>query len=200
MGMVARFDLATMINRFRLLHFVETGTGVGSSLNFASAFGFNTLCSCEIEQKLAEHCKAMFAGRPSIRVYNLDSMTFLDRLLDVLNKDEPVLFWLDAHFPGVDYQIRKLEETTESGVRLPLENELVAIMAARSMSRDVILIDDLRIYKDGPFANGNLPEHLRPVCPSDRNIDFVHRHCGATHDVQELYDDEGYIMLTPKES
>ena len=81
---------------------------------------------------------------------------------------------------------------------MPLERELEIISLLRPAAKDVIICDDLRIYVDGPFQHKNVPEDVRPFCPRDRNIDFVYRLMDATHDVKELYEHEGYILITPK--
>lgn len=204
MGTIARFDLADLHRRFGVRHFVETGTGKGDSLAHAETqLLFRTLLSCEIDMGMADNAMARFENEPRVRIFNEKSLEFLDWVSCILPHDESILFWLDAHFPGADQgfggQAGFGDEKDES-IRLPLENELKIIGWNRPNSRDVIICDDLRIYTDGPFQSGNVPADVRPFCPKERNIDFVHRLMDATHDVQELYEHEGYILITPKES
>jgi len=63
----------------------------------------------------------------------------------------------------------------------------------------VILVDDLRIYEDGPVETGNTPERAQTLPPERRNIDLVTRGpIAATHDVQRFHPRTGYLVLTPK--
>lgn len=197
MGTLTHFNLTEMRHKYGLRHLVETGTGIGDSMAFALHFGFDTLHTSEIEPALVTAATARLSPY-GVSVHNKNSLEFLQELCPTLPPDEPALFWLDAHFPGVDYHFRNLQDTTDQALMLPLESELRAIMASRPNSRDVILIDDIRIYADGPFAHGWVSAYLRPACPIERSIDFIHRICGATHNVKVIYDHEGYALLTPK--
>ena len=200
MGSIARFDLISLSAAYGLRHFVETGTGTGDALAFAaaSAADFGNLRSCEIEPSLADAARRRFTGEPRIRIGTMRSTVFLRSICRETPKDEPILFWLDAHFPGADYGLRPAAETTDSSVRLPLVEELEIIVDGRPEGRDVIIADDLRIYADGPFQHGNLPENLRHLCPAMRGIGFVRALVGATHTVQELYEHEGYLLMLPQ--
>lgn len=203
MGSLARFNLPEMELRFHFRHFVETGTGNGDGLAFAASFPFfATLQSCEIEDTLVSAADLRFAHDTRVNIYRGKSETFLGngRKTALLPGADPALFWLDAHFPGADYGLAAYDKyamVPTVPVMLPLQNEL-AVIASLKRPKDVILIDDLRIYVDGPFGSGNLPADLRPLCPRRRSIDFVHKIMGETHDVHTFFEHEGYIMLTPK--
>ena len=211
MGTIARFDLFDLAGRFGIRHFVETGTGTGESVAHVAAAAyrgippapgcalFRSIRTCEVEMKLVADARIRFRGDPRVHVFADQSETFLRWVCDVLPYDEPILFWLDAHFPGADYGLHGYGETKDRDVRLPLRRELDAIARHRKHGRDVIAIDDLRIYKDGPFAHGNLPADVRPFCPTNRDIDFAHKIMGESHDIAELYEHEGYVLMTPKE-
>lgn len=201
MGTIARFDLSDLIPRWGLKHFVETGTGRGDSLAYAASVtpGFIALRSCELEPRLSAESAQRFRGDRRVRVFTERSSTFLRWACQMLPADEPILFFLDAHFPGADYGLRGYADESDDGTRLPLAEELRLIAKHRPLARDVVAVDDLRIYLDGPFQHGNLPAELRPLCPKRRGVDFVHAAMGATHDVALLYEHEGYLLLTPKE-
>ncbi len=200
MGTIARFDLISLSAAYGLLHFVETGTGRGDGLAYAAASEarFRSLRSGEIEPALADAARRRLGVDPRVRIETAASAAFLQEACRAIPRDEPVLFWLDAHFPGADFGIRSAAETTDATMRLPLAEELGIIAAARPEGADVIVADDLRIYVDGPFAHGNLPANLRHLCPVRRDIGFVHALMGATHTVQELYEHEGYVLMLPK--
>ena len=197
MGALSRFDLARMSTQYGLLHFVETGTGIGQSLAYACRFGFRTLWSCEIEASLAFRAVAVFAQDRRVTIWERESQNFLEHTCRVIPDDEPVLFWLDAHFPGADYGIRGYGAEKNEAIRLPLPSELEIIARYRPDGRDVILCDDLRVWIDAPFASGNLPESVRPFCPRERSAEMFERVLGTTHTVTLRYEDEGYVMLTP---
>lgn len=200
MGSVSRFDLGKMCEQHGLKHFVETGTGQGNSLGYAALFPFKSLFSCEIEPTLHASAKTMFAGDSRVRIMLGDSLTFLTATCDTLPVDEPALFWLDAHFPGADYGLRGYGAEKNQVVRLPLRQELNVLRLGRPARRDVVLIDDVRIYADGPYQNGNLPNELRDFGPYDRSdaAEFMKYAMADTHDTKILYADEGYAIITPR--
>ena len=83
--------------------------------------------------------------------------------------------------------------------RLPLQRELELIARLRRPCRDVILIDDLRIYEDGPFEQGAMPDFAQTLPPHLRNIDFVlRRPWSETHDLQRFHQHTGYLVLAPR--
>lgn len=198
MGSIARFDLPGLARPHRAIRFVETGTGRGDSLAHAARTSlFVALWSCEIEIELARSAGARFANDPRVRILTGSSTGFLDFVGHSVPADDPILYFLDAHFPGADYGLRSYGAEQCPTLRLPLAEELGMIERTRR-GEDVIVIDDLRIYVDGPFGSGNLPAKLRPFCPRERSIDFVRDIMGSTHEVTLKYEDEGYILLTPK--
>jgi hypothetical protein len=197
MGTIARFDLPDLMQRYGLTCFVETGTGTGDGLAHAAKFPFVKLRSCEYEIGLVKQLYKRFPIDDRIHFLCSDSVWFLERS-GACNAKEPILFWLDAHFPGADYGLKPYGHETNTDTRLPLERELKAIGLRRPKGQDVIICDDLRIYMDGPFQHGNLPADLRSLCPAERNIDFVHQIMGTTHDIELLFEHEGYIVMTPK--
>jgi len=198
MGTLRRFDLPSLIDRYGLLHFVETGTGSGEGLDYATQNAFLDCHSCEIERDLAKKAQHKHLHDPTMCVWNLPSAQFLEDVLPTIPKGEPILFWLDAHFPGADYGIRSYGAGPEEQ-RLPLKAELDLIRQWRPLGHDVILVDDLRIWIDGPFAHGGLPANVRPFCPKQRDASFFGNMFGTTHDVNFLYAEEGYVTLFPKD-
>jgi hypothetical protein len=111
----------------------------------------------------------------------------------------PALFWLDAHFPGA-HTGATYDAEKDAGRRLPLEAEIEAIARARlrSGARDVLLIDDARIYQPGPYAGGDLPADWPPLAGIKRSLDFVRDLYRRTHGIVVDYADQGYVMVVPK--
>lgn len=198
MGTVARFDLKAIMDKYDTRGFIETGTGDGTGLAHAAKFPFDYLRSVEIEIKLFMQVQERFRDDKRIHICAVESGDFMRWVCRLLPPEQPLVFWLDAHFPGADYGIRPYDDKLSDGIRLPLAEELKMISNWRPYAQDVVICDDLRIYVDGPFQHGNLPENLRSLCPKTRNIDFVYHLMGDTHNVEQIWDHEGYIMITPK--
>ena len=198
MGFINRFDLNFFISQFGCRYFVETGTGQGISLKHAAShLGFKTCFSCEIMEELFHKIQPLTAD-PRIVIEQASSETFLRNLLPRLDGQVPCLFWLDAHFPGADFGLRKFWEEKDEQIRLPLEREMQIIRDARPEGQDVILMDDLRIYENGRFENGNVPPEANTLPSSARNIQFIYRIFGDTHRIIRCYWDEGYVILLPR--
>lgn len=199
MGTLAHFSMEAIVARYGVRHFVETGTGMGDGLaHAAKSRAFDSLWSCEYESTLANAAKERFRHDKRIRVVEGPSSTFLANILDLLPVSESVLFWLDAHFVGADYGMYDYGREGRGDVRLPLETELNLVSECRISGNDIIICDDARIFIDGPFRHGNLPDNVRPHCPKLRGLNFIPLSFETTHDRTILYDHEGYIVLTPK--
>lgn len=159
--------------------FVETGCYRGNSMSYVVQLGFREVWSCDIEPANVAHCLETF-GRPGLNIEVGLSVDFLERLLPRLDGVPSVMFWLDAHLP---------DDRKGHAVDLPLEQELDIINRIRPGRPDVVLIDDLRIYEDGPFTGG----------PWDRSgyenlsLSFLDRH---GYNVERFYGEEGYLVLT----
>lgn len=201
MGSLHHFNLAGLAKLHGLKHFVETGTAAGDSVSLACQVkGFEQLHSIEIVEQLVTAARARFASDPRVTIWHGDSVSCLAMLLRDL-PPEPALFWLDAHFPGA----HTVEQTVEAYVaepdlkkRLPLEDEIALIRRARHGIRDVILIDDARIYQSGPYSQGDLPEDWPPIRGFRREgIGFI-RKAFPDHGVVIDYADQGYVMCVPR--
>lgn len=198
-GSLARHDVGSLMRRHGCVGFVETGTGAGDGLAAASLHPFAWLRSCEKVPALADRARERFAADSRVAVLCMNSLGFLSLVLDAKRRcDEPILFWLDAHFPGADYGLAAYGDEANESVRLPLWSELEAIRLMRPGARDVVLIDDLRVYEEGPFGAGPLPADVRPACPVSRSAGFVDDMFSRTHLVRRDYSDEGYLLLTPR--
>jgi hypothetical protein len=194
MGSISRFNLLQIKKDYKTNFFFETGTWKGDAIQVALDSGFEKILSTEIIPNLALEAQNRFSSNPRVRIIEGDSASALKNELPALNGR--CVFWLDAHFPGADAGMKKYDEEKNQDRRLPLESELKAISELRKKGRDVIIIDDLRIYEDGPFKNGNAPRDVLPQ--RNRNINFVYKFFSSTHTIHKFYSDEGYILLLPK--
>lgn len=191
MGTLRRFDL----NHFAAECFVETGTFLGDSLAYAQSHPYKMLHSVELFPEFVEQCQRTFANDKRVHLWCGKS---IDLLPDILKQIEPygsALFWLDAHLPSNMNNIRLPDE-----VEFPLEAELRVIQANRDTRNDNFLIDDLRIYEEGRFANGNWPKRslFADVEQVKNGISFIDALFSGTHTIRKLFDHEGYVVLRPR--
>jgi hypothetical protein len=191
MGTARHFDIAKLTELYDLHYFVETGVGQAVSLaEVVENHFFRAYYSCDWDEIMVRSSRHRMAGHPYVHIEHARSTEFLESLLLYLPQTSPILFWLDAHFP--------LTNSGSPDLVLPLASELEVIARLRPDGLDVIAIDDLAIYTEGPFETP-LIEELRPWCPEERNIDFVKKTLGKTHKIECLYEDGGYILATPGE-
>lgn len=193
MGVLWFFDLNVFIKKYNTTTFFETGTGGGTGIEYASRFPFNKIYSCDLVPELIEEAKKKFID-PRIKLINTSSNVFLmNELQDIEN--ENILFWLDAHFPGMDHSKDGVMWDVPDFVKLPLETELETIKRMRPKNKDVILIDDVMTYIEGSFEL----DYYRKFPPIG-NIDFVYNLFSETHNITISRAHTGYIMLEPKEN
>lgn len=195
MGHIDRFDINDLINKYNLKTFIETGTGIGVSLEYALKFNFSEIYSIEIVTSLYEEAKIKFKDT-ECKLINNDSKNGLIEILNNYNGGN-ILFWLDAHFPGADFGLVSYDSTKDNQMRIPLESELRQIKSIRNIENDVFLIDDLRIYEDGPYTGGIWSE--RYLLGGD-NINFIYEIFSDTHEILKDFRDQGYIILIPKKN
>ena len=196
MGALNRFDLCRIIKEYKIPYFFETGTFWGDGVAYALQSPFKKLFSVEVIPEIAGKAAERFVDNNKVCILEGDSVSVLEQELPYLKGN--CLFWLDAHFPGADAGMAAYNDDANETLRLPLEQELEVISRLRSSYQDVLILDDLRIYEDGPFANGNVPDDALPL--QNRTIDFIYRYFGHSHEVMKCYLDEGYILLFPKGS
>mgnify|MGYP001070371232 CR=1 FL=1 len=173
-------------------HFVETGTGQGHSLKFMHEFTKGELDSystVEIWPSLFEEAVSKF---PWANCYSGHSPEAMKLILEKIPVDEPIIFWLDAHFPGADYGLKPRQQEATDEV-WPLESELQVIASFRPKGQDIILIDDHRMIED---IQPNMKKH----CPNWEfpGMGFVEKQFGSSHDFQICPLNESYLILTPK--
>jgi len=193
MGLLQHHDVQDYITKHNLVNFVETGTGPGWSFSYSLGLPFKKWLSTEVHKETYDtYCTQFINEEKGITLYNMESEDFIKGPVMELDK-KPTLFFLDAHFPGTStgggYDTEKV-----NNIRIPLEKELRTLVSVRNCKKDVFIIDDLRIYIDGPFEGGNWTE--RNVLGGD-GIDFVYDCFGDTHNIELSYKDQGYIIITP---
>lgn len=192
-------NVSDVISTFKIKNFVETGTGKGESLeNLLSLPNSKELnvYSIELMDVLYDYLIEKFNKFDNLNLIKGYSHEEIINLMNVLSK-EPTIFWHDAHFPGADFQIDGATYTSEkdSVKRIPLESELRGIIGSgRDVSKDVFVIDDLRVYIDGDYETGNW--EYREQAGSN-NIDFVYEMFDETHIIIQSMVAQGFLILFP---
>ena len=114
---------------------VETGTFEGDTVAQVREL-FATLYTVELSEKYFEISRQRFFRDPAIHVSKGHSPDWLKQLVPRL-KDQPVLYWLDAHWCVA-------EQTAGEISQCPLVEELRAIGDLNSKS--VLMIDDAHLF------------------------------------------------------
>jgi len=196
MGTLRKYDL----QHTHCQVFFETGTGLGHSLKHALDNGnFSTLYSSEIHAPTADRASALFAPHPQVHIMHSDSTTALGSILRAVPPTSPIFFFLDAHFPGEVEVGYAYSGNIPNGVTIPLQEELQIISQLRPSTMDVIVVDDLKLYEDGPFENGQISDNFANISPSWRSLDFVHA-LFPDKTIEKSYLDDGYLILKPHSS
>ncbi len=188
MGTITKFNLQMYIDKYNSKNFIETGTYTGIAVDYAIQFKFDTILSIELIKDFADKCKEKFKNNTNVTIINDTSVNGLS----VLPSGNSI-FWLDAHLPN--FYRPEYNGNYLSDISTPLQKELELIKSIRDISQDVFIIDDLRIYERGPFEQG---EWLDAINMGIGNADFIFDILSETHNVEKRYDDEGYIVCTPK--
>ena len=113
---------------------VETGTFRGTTTEWLAARFDGPIYSCELDRRFFLQAREKLMRFTQVRVSLADSRAFLRDLLLDLPKDQPVLFYLDAHW----------------NEDLPLVEEARLIVEQAPLA--VIMIDDFRVPFDAGYS------------------------------------------------
>lgn len=216
MGDIRRLPMRRWIDEYGLNTFVETGVDGGAAMIAALKRGYSRAISIEIMPGQVERASRNIAGawpgeahRWEIRLG--DSAQQIPILLrEPRFADSPtvrVLWWLDAHYPeryqvGADLAPHGAIEQGDFGTRLPLLREVTALAAGpRDLSRDVIVIDDWRVYAEIENESGPLPAFLRNedgTLPERTHGEKILQALSMTHNVNLDLRDGGYLICLPR--
>ena len=186
-------QVKNVLDFYNIDNFVETGTGaaevVRSISNLRPTLNVHTI---EIIKEIYDRNIEAFKYLTNVNWHLGQSSEVMPEILPQLNGN--TLFWLDAHFPGADFGLASYGDEQDLDKRLPLRSELELIVKGRDVSDDVFVIDDLRVYEDGPFETGNWAE--RGLYGGD-GIAFIEELFEDTHYVVRSYNKQGFVMLFP---
>jgi hypothetical protein len=201
MGSIQIFDLKKYLEQYNCEIYVETGTGAAECLSHAINYPFEQFYTIDIDGDLIETAEKKFNDNRINFIHNYSSVA-LDELVPILPPNKPVLFFLDAHFPGADFHKISYEEsiTQFKDKAFPLLNEIKIIKKHRDISKDVFIIDDWKLYDDtlGYEMPGwqykDLQEKLGLVTPPDE----IYKEFESTHDYEINLRHQGFLFATPK--
>ena len=186
-------QVKNVLDFYNIENFVETGTGaaevVRSISNIKSDLNIHTI---EIIEEIFNKNKISNSYLTNVNWHLGQSSEVMPKILPQLEGN--TLFWLDAHFPGADFGLASYGDEKDLDKRLPLRSELEIIVEGRDVSNDVFVIDDLRVYEDGPFETGNWAE--RNLYGGD-GIAFIEDLFEDTHFVVRSYNKQGFVILLP---
>ena len=197
MGSLRHFDLANIKQHANIEVFVETGTYTGDSLSYALNHGFESLYSIELLEQYYKLCVNKFQNHKNVNLVHNNSVDGLQNVLQKI-QNKKTLFWLDAHLPDFyDSSFQTSNYLNNDTLYIPLREELELIIRQKNVTEDIILIDDLRIYEIGNFGSGNWDGLLKHK-EYTQGITFVYDLLSQTHDINKLYEHEGYVTCIPK--
>jgi len=186
-------QIKNVLDFYDIKNFVETGTGqaevVQTVVEADETLNIHTI---EVIPEIYDKNKINFSYLKDVNWHLGTSFDILPEILPDLKGT--TLFWMDAHFPGADFGLSSYGDEKDDDKRLPLKKELETIVANRDVTNDVFVIDDLRIYEDGPFGDGNWED--REKYGGD-GIEFIEELFDETHYVVKSYNAQGSILLFP---
>jgi hypothetical protein len=207
MGSISSFNLTPIIEKYNTKTYVETGTGIAECLTHANKFDFNKLYSVELDEDLAREARLKVTNENVEIINDYSTNGLKNNILPNLPKDESVLFFLDAHFPGADFHKISYEEsiTQYKEESLPLKLEVDIILENRDITNDVFIIDDWFLYqpeltyeanntKNWPYSE--LQKSLNLIQDDDA-ANIISRF-EATHNIEVDHRHQGYLVMTPK--
>lgn len=194
MGNLNRFNLNEYIEKYNSEFLIETGTWRGAAVEYALNFKFKKIYSIELLKEFFDDCVEKFKKNDNVVLFNDTSPS---ALLKIFSENEigNTVFWLDAHLPDQYDKTIQSNYKENDELLIPLKGELISIVNNKDISNDVFIMDDLRIYEKGSFKKG---EWSKVIDSGHGGIEFVFELLGETHNIERLYDDEGYIICTPK--
>lgn len=204
MGRLHFHDVQAWIDEYNLSAFVETGLEKATSLIHAQTFPeLRKLVSIDINQKwINAAIKKGLHNDSRVTLLHGNSFDMLPSAIGVV-RGHRVLWWLDAHFPE-KYTPNKLDPKKSfvgvpqdtHDMMFPVRREVEIITEGRDFSKDLFLMDDLRIYELGEYDGGNWKR--RYLYDDPGNSSFAEELLGDTHTITRSGNESGYIIATPK--
>jgi predicted O-methyltransferase YrrM len=180
-GQTSRLEaVRQIIYAAEIARIIETGTFRGTTAEWFAQFGL-PVETVEADERFFAFSKARLSKFGNVGIHLDSSTSFLAGRLAHANRNERVLFYLDAHWEN----------------SLPLRDELQIIFAHHPNS--VIVIDDFNVRDDDGYHYDNYgPDRaLTLEYIENSNLPAYHAFYPATPSKQETGMRSGWIVLTP---
>ncbi|MGN7614277.1 O-linked N-acetylglucosamine transferase family protein [Magnetococcales bacterium HHB-1] len=195
MGTLIQFDLAYLRHTFDCHYFFEIGSGDTASLSHAVQSQFKHCYAVEPSQQQAKQRKKPFQHLDTVSIIQKTYQESLEKILPSLPSDHAILFWLD---PDQNVNINIPPEEYKTAIQFSLVDILKTIHRLRPASRDLFLIDDLQIYRPGPYFSSNMRLEQRSPPKTEHNSERLFSLFRESHRQISLCDFHGYLVLLPK--
>lgn len=200
MGQLTAFNVDYLIQKYNLKIYFETGTGEAISLMHALDSYFEFYYSVDLDEELIIKANKKIINSCLKLIHNYSSEA-LKEYVPTLEPDKPVLFFLDAHFPGADFHKCTYEESIRQFKQesFPLETELNTIFSLRDTSKDVIIIDDFKLFDPTTqYEDSYNPiQHVLDEIKINTNPDFIYKLFEKTHTFEKKLNHQGYLSILP---
>jgi hypothetical protein len=195
-------DLEKVIDRYNITTYIETGTGEGGSVDYILNTKIKNIITCEIMQDKHQWLLDKYKDNHNVFLVKGGSVDKLGCMLEMVNKNNTLVF-LDAHFPGWGFGSNLgLDMDMDIKEVLPLETEFNILKNNPNLNNFMIVVDDLRVYKEGDYQDGNfLGVYVDKNHPKikDMNIDFLYNTFKETHVLIEKSVCQGCLIYIPKD-
>lgn len=133
-GLYKKDIIKKYAKKYKIDIFLETGTAGGGTVLRMKEY-FKKLYTIELDPTLYHQGKALVSDTEKITCVEGDSGVMTKEIIQGI--DEPILFWLDAHYSG--------HGTARGVVDTPIVQELLSIINHKN-KKHVVLIDDAREF------------------------------------------------------
>lgn len=198
MGRLSRLNPSDLVRAYGLDTLVETGTGHGHSVITALQVPEIThIVTIEVDYETYHRNTVTFSNEPRVTCLHGDSSVLLPKVAADLTPNRRVLWFLDAHFAGSG-RLAPLPMEVKNGdveAAAPVLTEVKALIAYRGavLANDVIVIDDLCLFEEGPYEVDARELRMSLGQRSLAWMDLL-----MTHTIERVYHDGGYLIARPR--
>mgnify|MGYP003113064122 CR=1 FL=1 len=149
--------------------FIESGSYLGDSIEWALQNGFDNIYSVDIDKKFIVHCYSRFCTESDsgkykdkrINLYHNSSVDFFVRneVIDVM-KNQDCLYFLDAHI----HSHKGRDTYTEEGQEFPILKEL-NIIKKHATKTSIIIVDDIDGFEQYGIDGNEIDNILHEINP-----------------------------------
>ena len=143
--------------------FIESGSYLGDSIEWALQNGFDNIYSVDIDDTFTKHCNERFnKENKRVNLYHNSSVDFFARneIIDVM-KNQNCLFFLDGHI----HSHKGRDTYTEEGQEFPILKELNIIKKHANSRTSIIIVDDIDGFEQYGIDGNEIDNILHEINP-----------------------------------